>query len=73
MKNAEVMALVNIIKLYDKHLISNDKKARIMDWYGRLEFRLGELLKESTIKEANIKLVVYQEIINILKEKNLYV
>ena len=70
-KNKEVMDLANAIKLYDRHLISKDKKSRIMDLSGRLEFQLGELLKEVQLREADLKISNFQKVLNILKEKNI--
>ena len=72
-KNKEVMDLANAIKLYDRHLISKDKKSRIMDLSGRLEFQLGELLKEVQLREADLKISNFQKVLNILKEENKYV
>ena len=69
-KNKEVMDLANAIKLYDRHLISKDKKSRIMDLSGRLEFQLGELLKEVQLREADLKISNFQKVLNILKEEN---
>ena len=69
-KNKEVMNLANAIKLYDRHLISKDKKSRIMDLSGRLEFQLGELLKEVQLREADLKISNFQKVLNILKEEN---
>ena len=72
-KNKEVMDLANAIKLYDRHLISKDKKSRIMDLSGKLEFQLGELLKEVQLREADLKISNFQKVLNILKEENKYV
>ena len=72
-KNKEVMNLANAIKLYDRHLISKDKISRIMDLSGRLEFQLGELLKEVQLREADLKISNFQKVLNILKEENKYV
>ena len=72
-KNKEVMNLANTIKLYDRHLISKDKISRIMDLSGRLEFQLGELLKEVQLREADLKISNFQKVLNILKEENKYV
>lgn len=69
-KYKEVMELADTIKLYDKHLISKDKQSRIVDLYSRMDFRLRELLNESQIKEADIKITIFSEILEILKEKN---
>ena len=70
-KNKEVMDLANAIKLYDRHLISKDKISRILDLSGRLEFQLGELLKEVQLREADLKISNFQKVLNILKEKNI--
>ena len=70
-KNKEVMNLANAIKLYDRHLISKDKISRIMDLSGRLEFQLGELLKEVQLREADLKISNFQKVLNILKEENI--
>ena len=70
-KNKEVINLANTIKLYDRHLISKDKKSRIMDLSGRLEFQLGELLKEVQLREADLKISNFQKVLNILKEENI--
>jgi len=69
-KNKEVMDLANAIKLYDRHLISKDKKSRIMDLGGRKVFRLQELLNEVQLREADIKIAIFKQILEILKEKN---
>jgi len=69
-KNKEVMDLVSTIKLYNAYLISKNKKSRIDDLYSRLQFRLGELLEEAQLREADIKINVYQGILDILKEKD---
>ena len=69
-KNKEVMDLANAIKLYDRHLISKDKKSRIMDLDARMDFRLRELLSEVQLREADIKIDIFSEILEILKEKN---
>jgi len=73
LKNKEVMDLADTIKLYDRHLISKDKTSRIMDLDGRKEFRLRELLNEVQLREADIKIDIFQQILKILKEENKYV
>ena len=70
-KNKKVMDLVETIKLYDRHLVSKDKLARILDLSGRLEFQLGELLKEVQLREADLKISNFQKVLNILKEENI--
>ena len=67
-KNKEVMDLANAIKLYDRHLISKDKKSRIMDLDARMDFRLRELLSEVQLREADIKIDIFSQILSILKE-----
>ena len=67
-KNKEVMNLANAIKLYDRHLISKDKKSRIMDLDARMDFRLRELLSEVQLREADIKIDIFSQILSILKE-----
>ena len=71
-KNKEVMDLANAIKLYDRHLISKDKKSRIMDLDARMDFRLRELLSEVQLREADIKIDIFSQILSILKETNIY-
>ena len=71
-KNKEVMDLANAIKLYDRHLISKDKKSRIMDLDARMDFRLRELLSEVQLREADIKIDIFSQILSILKETNIH-
>jgi len=73
LKNEEVRTLADTIKLYDRYLISKDKTSRIMDLDGRKEFRLKELLNEVQLREADIKIDIFQQILKILKEENKYV
>ena len=69
-KNKEVMDLVETIKLYDRYMVSKDKLARILDLDARRDFRLRELLNEAQLKEADIKIDIYKQILSILEEQN---
>ena len=69
-KNKKVMDLVETIKLYDRHLVSKDKLARILDLDARRDFRLRELLNEAQLREADIKIDIFSQTLEILKEKN---
>ena len=57
---------MKIINLYADQPLIREQRGEIEDFKGRLDFRLNDLVLESKIKELDIKIDIYKEIIKIL-------
>ena len=66
-KQKELDGIVEAIKLHSGQALTNEQNTNIENWQGRLEFRLNELVLESKIKEIDLKISVFKEV---LKESN---
>lgn len=62
-KQKELDGLLKTIKLYAGQPLTREQKQEIENWEGKLEFRLNELVLQSKLKELDIKIEVYKEVI----------
>lgn len=67
-KLQQLKELLITIEVYGNNPITREQKSREEDERSRMEFRLNELVIESKIAEADIKINSFKEIIKIIKE-----
>ena len=67
-KLKEIKKLSDIISLGAGKILTRELKQEIENWEARLEFRLNELVMESKLREADIKIEVYKNVVELLKK-----
>ena len=67
-KLAEVKKLNDVIQLSTGKVLTKELKQEIENWAIKLEFRLNELVMESKLKESDIKIEVYKNVVELLKK-----
>lgn len=68
-KSQRVTELGNLIKFHGGQWLGPTKTAEIEELQARLEFRLHDLWEQSRIKEATIKIEIYEKVVEVIKRK----
>ena len=66
-KLEELAKLVKTIKLYGGKLLTSEQKGKYTELRDRLEFRLGELLLHSKIEEADVKIDIFKQVVELIR------
>jgi len=66
-KLEELAKLVKTIKLYGGKLLTSEQKGKYTELQDRLEFRLGELLLHSKIEEADVKIDIFKQVVELIR------
>lgn len=72
-KLQRLQELADIINLHKRQLITPDQRAELKAWEDKMEFRLNELVAECKIREADIKIAIYEEVVKIINQKKIHV
>jgi len=67
-KQKELKGLLEVIKLHCTHPITSEQKQATTNWEERMEFRLNSLILESKLKELDIRIGVYKEVVKEVKK-----
>lgn len=67
-KQEKLKGLVSIIEIACKKPLTPQQSQDISNWEGKMEFRLGELLNECKVRELDIKIEVYEEVVKVLNQ-----
>lgn len=68
-KQNRITELAKTIALYSDRVLSRAEKEQTENIQLRLEFRLGELVRETKEKEADLKIESMENILAVLKQK----
>ena len=66
-KLEELAKLIKTIKLYGGKLLTSEQKGKYTELQDRLEFRLGELLLHSKIEEADVKIDIFKQVVELIR------
>ena len=66
-KLEELAKLAKTIKLYGGKLLTSEQKGKYTELQDRLEFRLGELLLHSKIEEADVKIDIFKQVVELIR------
>ena len=69
-KKKEMIELAKLIALNQGVFLNREKTEALRDWEARLEFRRNKLKEEYAIKEVEMRIEVFKNMLNVLKGKN---